>query len=378
MKRLIGICFLVLLITSLCGLDLSFQRKTSIMSKRSSLAGLADGSSHLKADMSRLSVIAPLQTSVRYTVTLTYLDFAGVRRPLVGVRVWMCDEEPSNQFRMLVELFTNTGGQCDSGNIPNTDPVDGGTLDIFFIFWAWNNVVQVVDPSYNTYIAYTSTYTNHPDGTYGLPVDFGNEAPWLILSFHNGLGAGWDYLNSQLGYQASMVTCVYPDGTLPFYLQLPVGEIHIPNGFGVPQAQIPDALLHEYAHFIMDNLYGFLPATQNPHFLNLVSDATTAWVEGWAEFFPMVVRNDPNSPGVNLETTSWYASGWDEGDTVEGRVAGALWDIFDSQNDVAPYYYDSFSDGLAHIWNIMQTTPCNTFAQFWQHGSIQVTRGLQQ
>ena len=49
---------------------------------------------------------------------------------------------------------------------------------------------------------------------------------------------------------------------------------------------------------------------------------------------------------LNLETPTWGSSGWDEGDDVEGRVAGALWDIYDDVNDGTDNYCDG---GIANI-----------------------------
>jgi len=102
------------------------------------------------------------------------------------------------------------------------------------------------------------------------------------------------------------------------------------------------------------------------HYINETSNNVTAWVKGWANFFPLVVFNEPvlQDPwsSTNLETPYWCSPNWDDGDEVEGRVVGALWDIFDSINDG----YDTFSDGFTHIWNIMQSTPCDTLHEFWQ------------
>jgi len=116
----------------------------------------------------------------------------------------------------------------------------------------------------------------------------------------------------------------------------------------------------------MNSLYGYIPPAMEEHSINLRSNSTTAWTEGWADFFPLVVQNDPDLTGWNLETLYWCSPDWDDGDEVEGRVAGALWDIFDPNHDNDPWYYDSFSDGFQHIWNIMRTTPCDTFYEFWQ------------
>jgi len=112
----------------------------------------------------------------------------------------------------------------------------------------------------------------------------------------------------------------------------------------------------------MNITYGYLPPVLPEHSINETSDASTAWVEGWGEFFPLVVFDNPYYIDINLEAPHWCSENWDDGDEVEGRVAGALWDIYDSHDDG----YDTFTDGFTHIWNIMETTPCNNFTGFWQ------------
>ena len=108
-----------------------------------------------------------------------------------------------------------------------------------------------------------------------------------------------------------------------------------------------------------------MPPALEEHYINETSDASTAWIEGWADFFPLAVQNDPDLRGWNLEVPTWCTPNWDDGNTVEGRVAGALWDIFDSTNDSSPHFYDSFSDGFTNIWDIISTQTDNTFREFW-------------
>ncbi|WNC16280.1 hypothetical protein [Brevibacillus brevis] len=46
---------------------------------------------------------------------------------------------------------------------------------------------------------------------------------------------------------------------------------------------------------------------------------------------------------------------------VEGRVAGALWDMIDTTNDG----YDTMSTSLSDIIRVFTTKKPGTFAQFW-------------
>ncbi len=135
----------------------------------------------------------------------------------------------------------------------------------------------------------------------------------------------------------------------------------------------PDTVLHEMGHNVMYNVYGnTFPTTDcpAPHYINASSGIVCAWTEGWANFYALVVNGDPvfTWPGgaaLNLETPTWGSPNWDDGATVEGRVAGALWDIYDSSGDG----YDDFSDGFGHIWTTFRTHVDSTFRHFWNDAS---------
>ncbi len=130
----------------------------------------------------------------------------------------------------------------------------------------------------------------------------------------------------------------------------------------------PDTILHEMGHSVMYNIYGdYFPTTYcpDPHYLMGSSHVNCAWTEGWAQIWHMWTTNDPirNYPGggaVDLEAATW-GDGYDEGRTVEGRVAGAVWDIADSANDG----YDKYSGGWLDIWHIMYHHNCDKFGEFW-------------
>jgi hypothetical protein len=119
----------------------------------------------------------------------------------------------------------------------------------------------------------------------------------------------------------------------------------------------------------MDDVYNdAMPPSPNcnPHNLDATSSAGCAWVEGWAEWFPCTVYNDPfyrwpSGAALNLEAQSW-GNGWGEGDTTEARVAGALIDITDSANEAS---WDRFNEGSANIWYTFMHHVDNTYVQYW-------------
>ena len=129
---------------------------------------------------------------------------------------------------------------------------------------------------------------------------------------------------------------------------------------------------HEYGHNVMYSKYGnWLPFNDctSPHYIQLASGPHCGWVEGWADFFPLAINNDPvyrwkDGGSLNLETPTWGTLPyWQNGDQVEGRVAGTLWDILDNVNDRDDTYSDP--NGIADIWDILYNQKDSTFSYFW-------------
>ena len=288
--------------------------------------------------------------------------------------VQIYDLEPNGQIYPVGNaVLTDMNGYFNSGSILNDDGPGEDGLDIVVGIFASSPVANVINPTnnYPYYNLTTTVWSNSASGTLdigNLNVRYDQRGAWWIFSWPTGLTQGWYYLLSTVGYNTPVVTCRWPYGSYPVYWTN--GTIDLVDW----ACWWPDIILHEYGHHVMCSLYGYLPPSVENHFMNLRNDSTTAWTEGWADFFPLAVFgkstfvlgiNATHGVVYDLEGPYWYSSGWDDGDEVEGRVAGALLDIFDSHNDMAPWYYDSFSDGFSRIWNIMHTTLCDTFLDFW-------------
>jgi len=285
---------------------------------------------------------------------------------VVDARVDIYDDE-TTYVVSLGSTYTDNDGYFTFGPISNDDGPGEGGLDIIVVVSAFSSAARVIDPSGIIYAAETPTFYNCSDGTFDIGnyfTPYSERGAWWILSGQFGLTRGWKYLHDTVGSTVPQVTIRWPFENWPHYH--PGGEIHFPEWtYGWP-----DVMIHEYAHHVMYSVYGFLPPSMTQHSINLRSNSTTAWAEGWANFFPLAVFNDPifhwsngtHSVDIDLEAPTWYTSGWDNGDQVEGHVAGALWDIFDSANDG----YDTFSNGFTHIWNVLSNQTDNTFRQFWQ------------
>ncbi|MGQ9455457.1 MAG: Ig-like domain-containing protein [Armatimonadota bacterium] len=145
------------------------------------------------------------------------------------------------------------------------------------------------------------------------------------------------------------------------------GNIHLKAA----SPNVCDVVLHEYGHEVQWDGYGqWLPSSDcpSPHYLNAVSGSHCAWYEGFANWFKFAVSNDPvyhwaGGGSLNCETPTWGTAGWDDGDQVEGRTAGAMWDIGDSNADG----YDTCQLSWEYIWDTWygSVNRDNTFSEFW-------------
>ncbi len=292
----------------------------------------------------------------------------------------------ANQF--LVELvqgdgthltwcYTDVNGYYSCG--PVTNPGSAGMrtyLRSYISYNPYSDVLQVVySPCgtgiFCTYPTQTGMYT-FGDGTY----DIGS---WNVIQGNNYEGAywlkddldrAWKFVWFGTGSAQSPQETAGPgtilwsvDSTDGTYYNTG-GQIHLRG----EDRLAPDVSIHEYGHNVMYNLYQWWPITNcpSPHYIQLYSGPNCSWTEGWANYFALAVNGDPvfnwpSGAALNLETPTWGTPNWDNGDGVEGRVAGGLWDIYDGANDG----YDQFTDGFANIWDTIFHQTDNNFSEYW-------------
>ncbi|MFZ3133235.1 fascin domain-containing protein [Methanothrix sp.] len=151
------------------------------------------------------------------------------------------------------------------------------------------------------------------------------------------------------------------------------GQIHLKG----TDARSADTSIHEYGHNVMYNKNGkWMPVTHCPdvHYMFTNEHVNCAWTEGWADFFPLLINGNPiyiwaSGASENLETPTWGTPNKDNGPGVEGRVAGALWDIYDSNKDG----WDKYSFSFNSIWSATYSQKLSTFKDFWY---VWRTKGL--
>lgn len=137
----------------------------------------------------------------------------------------------------------------------------------------------------------------------------------------------------------------------------------------------PNVTLHELGHLYMYEDYANrLPKSDcfsGRHIMYGTTEPGCAWNEGWAHFLSLVVNNSSifdygpslGSVTYDIEDTTLFEG---NGDAVEGRVAGALWDLYDKADDGLDTRDYAFSD----IYSVIKTSVSEgnmikNFADFW-------------
>jgi hypothetical protein len=134
----------------------------------------------------------------------------------------------------------------------------------------------------------------------------------------------------------------------------------------------PFLVLHEIGHALMDDLYDDkYPSTPSctDHAIPDMSSAGCAWSEGFAEWFPAMVLADKSfdwadGTSLDMENRDKNSVGWDDGATVEGRVAGALIDLSDSANESGDQFTDGDNHPLPTLLIVARQHP-KDFAAYW-------------
>jgi hypothetical protein len=141
-----------------------------------------------------------------------------------------------------------------------------------------------------------------------------------------------------------------------------------------------DVVVHKTGHMYMVNANGWWYVAGNcfTHYMFKAIDTGCAWAEG-ADFLPLVVNNDqcynfiqnpcqgvPDGDYYNLEVHNRgdQPNSFNWGDAVEGRVAAALYDLYDPDNEG----FDRRSAGFGPISKIaLGSTQTTTFQIFWNN-----------
>jgi hypothetical protein len=284
--------------------------------------------------------------------------------------------------------YVNDDGTYSCTNVANPYPAGVRTVARSWTNLSSNNgansdILTVVNPDVGTTNNYQNAFTIWSGiSVFDAPTGcIGDVGGWWIdatgadrVAFwvESDLIRGWQYIFFGIGSSQSPQETTGP-ATVEWKSSSTHGN-HYHDGGNIqltgtaPQTSIT-VVNHEYGHNIMYTIYGnyFPPANCASHDIPVASNTICAWTEGWATFFSSAVNNEPvyyysTGGSKNLETPTWGTTGWADGDTVEGRVTGALWDILDPANEgTDTYLYGNIAD----IWDTFYHQNDDTFSQYW-------------
>ncbi len=296
---------------------------------------------------------------------------AGVALPNLQVQLW--DRDSTSADDLLATGLTGVAGAfllCSATEDLDDTANDG--LDLYVRAVTENGFWRVQDSeAYQFSLALAANVAAGTTHHYGQSRPGDGTPQAGALQIYNALDRFWSWTAAQhandcwdaldhkppsnyAGCRQLVVQWRADTTSQPFY-DSALNRVHL----GATDFKWRDAVVREAAKAVMDDLFedGF-PDTQNcgPRTqIKLQTTRNCAWVNGFADWVAVQVFADPVldwQVGAqvfheNLETPGWDTPGWEQGDAVEGRVAGALLDLADAANE-APW--DRVAQGPNPLW----------------------------
>ncbi len=336
--------------------------------------------------------------------TLSYFNRydISVGAPYTAAYLWDKDIGAGNDD-YYGTTYTGWNGFFSFDPVPNVDDDDNDgnfCLDLYVI-WKTdiydivNSRRRVINFSDDVYQWTSNVHYNVLDGVVVIdhviqPDDTAREAMWIFQDLRNA----WKDVYSNSNIDPGSATVLW-ENNVDCYIHLdPFFEIcnsfYYDSVFGPfifisdKQADSADTVVHETGHRYMDNANGFWWWYSDcwDHELFNVQDQGCAWSEGWGDFFALFVNSENQDtcydfgigpcgqggkPYEDLEAHNYNDDPniFHFGDSVEGRVAGAFYDLYDVSNEPD---YDSANFGFDLILDLAFRIPYLTsFNEFWEN-----------
>ena len=210
---------------------------------------------------------------------------------------------------------------------------------------------------------------------------------WVFAQIH----FAWDWVNA-----GDAAECWDPKGVYCHQMKVKLFEGKGINGYYANTDTIAlgsdsggrdaSTLFHEIAHAVVERSQG-MPGPFQPcpltHLNWIATNEACAWQEGVANWFSMMVRRRKDiAVGLpdleDQEKPTWgstFSPGgndtymWENGPSVEGRIAGALLDLVDPENEA---YWDRWAEakdawgnwGRGRIWRVIGKEGAKGFEEF--------------
>jgi hypothetical protein len=214
--------------------------------------------------------------------------------------------------------------------------------------------VTIQHPTRGRYFHETEPIELNP-GTHILNVTIQRESLRTAFFIYDTLTRlGWEGLQREVGWSPPERLNVYWPG--PSVFGQIGGSCYFYNGIRLtePDGRSPDAILHEFGHFVLSRFHGDNPiilacAPTFEHAFPQHTSLHCAWSEGWASFLAAALLGKPRYQGWDLEDPLAH-SDFPRIDPVdphatnadnEWATAAALWDLFDH----LPEPWDPHADG---------------------------------
>lgn len=296
------------------------------------------------------------------TVTLSgtwkNVNRSNVSQPIQGAQVDLFYHTSSGWF-LAGTAFTNSNGNW---SITYQSPTNSDLWQLNVATMTRNGSIKIVNQQYYPHF----TYIQNRNWAYG-----GNIGTWIVAS---SIKKPFWLLDDAQKVRNLMTSVADPGyTTVVWYPGSTEGAYYMPGKFvhlSDESANYPSIPMHEVAHNYMYNAYGRFPNAPNcsPHYIERSSSQGCAWTEGWADFVALVANGSPyfyfsNGSSTNLEYTNWF----DRGDTVQGRIAGALWDMYDAQQDTQSNITDDQQFSFSTMLTVMRQSSANTFWDYWYY-----------
>jgi hypothetical protein len=305
------------------------------------------------------------------------------------VYIWDWDPGIYNDDH-LGSVLTDETGYFEFGPVKNVDSDDdGGKMDILIQFVTDSSVGCVKDANDEVYGPWKGPYQDVSDELCMSWDIQDNETQYKAWWVYDTLCQGCAYLANAVGDEMTGVTVYWQwNHTAEFFKGFNDRTCANPWGVGTPEdplgppfifldgrewcgdggghANDPDVIIHEYGHCVMYKVFGdYDPPNDysNGHWMTGVSEPGCAWSEGWAHFMSLAVFDDKyftdTTYDVGISDCSVYTANLEtrngnldfpDGDSCEGNVAAALWDIYDDHDEM----YDRLSDGFGNIWHVLE------------------------
>jgi len=321
---------------------------------------------------------------------IDYIDRLSDRsNPAAGlkVEVWDLDQGFPTTSEILDTTSTDANGFFESAPILNQDRDGPGGepgvtgQDVYLKLYTDNGHVRLLRYGTEREYVWQSYEINARTGIkHNVTGPIVNLERLVVMEDTPNVEALWTFVNMAEAWLFMDAAAGRDPGTVTGYWSSDSsdGPRYDPDAgtllFRSDTAGYSDVVVQHTAYALLDNLFGGLPAswsgcTEGPD--TTLKEGTSedcALVQGFASYLPLELYRDPifesqSLRRVDMDAPKPLTPGWENGDRVPGRIAGAFWDL--SEHDATVEESDAFNASFADIWEVMDVRRPDTMAAWW-------------